>query len=414
MYKKFLSFMLISAMALSPALGCGCGKPAAQEEVPADTSTELSLAPLTEDHGKALEEGDAEIASAANTVGLMACYPNSNTDMYALAGSNEVTFYFQNQGITGGAGRVGVYDQMTSALYATASPGTDGHVSELDDNGKELTGWESGTKIDVFFDRTFQAGKTYYILLDAAAFMFDQVESEPVANASLITFGVKEYGITGDLYEDYDVGDTISINVVLGGDAKTAQLKNYDTAQITPTASTFTQSESFDITFNEASSPKFTIAFFDDAGQQIDSMDFAFGIGGMMADLSTPVADDGSSIDQSAVDAALQEQEQTELDDAGVVEGEEVPEEEPATSSEEASTDDFSSFPQNPADGDTYTDENGAKWKYDGKGIAWVPVTPAKGSSDAVSEEAPEEVNSSDKTKDKASSSEASTTQKKD
>ncbi|WP_026653354.1 hypothetical protein [Butyrivibrio proteoclasticus] len=293
MKKKLLSVILISAAVVMSLTACG------KKSNATDTASEdVSLAPLVETLPQ-LSEATPEVEN--NSVGLMAFYPNSNENMYALAGTNAITFYFENKGIQLGDGKIGVYEAETNNIYSTVdvADASSFVIGEMDGVGTSLTGWESGTKIDVYFSKIFETGKNYYVLMDEGVFALGSVSSAPVTNASLITFSVKNYGvdITGlDLNKTYKVGDTVTLSVLVDGDGATMfALKEYDQTFITATPDSATTSSAVSLTFDKPGTPSVTIAFFK-GGKQVDSVTFSF-----------PVADENGVVASSDANSSASE-----------------------------------------------------------------------------------------------------------
>ncbi|AOZ97847.1 hypothetical protein [Butyrivibrio hungatei] len=292
MKKKLVSVILISAAMVLSLTACG------KKNTTDNANADMSLAPLVETLPQ-LTEASPEVES--NSVGLMAFYPNSNENMYALAGTNAVTFYFENKGIQLGDGKIGVYEAETNNIYSTVDVADTSSfvIDEMDSVGTSLTGWESGTKIDVYFSKIFETGKSYYVLMDEGVFSLGSVSSAPVTNASLITFSVKNYGvdITGvNLKKTYKVGDTVALNVLVDSEgASMYALKEYDQTFITATPDSATTSSAVSLTFEKPGTPSVTIAFFK-GGKQVDSVTFSF-----------PVADENGVVASSDANSSASE-----------------------------------------------------------------------------------------------------------
>lgn len=270
--KKAFIILIVSALVLT-----ACGKK--QEE---ESSEEIILQPMTE---VITPPTEVQPEAEQNSVGLMAFYPNDNENMFALYGTNAVTFYFENKNVMRGDAKIGVYEADTNAIYASvdASDTSSYEVGEMDSVGTSLTGWTQGTKIDVYFPKLFELGKSYYVLIDEGAFKLGGVSSAPVTNASLINFTVKDYGIdlTGiNLDKVYNVGDSINFNVIIDSvNATMYALKEYDAAFIEATPSNSTQSTPVSITFLKPGEPSFSVGFYK-SGKVVDSMSFTFHVQG--------------------------------------------------------------------------------------------------------------------------------------
>ena len=270
--KKILSLFLV--FTLTAAALSGCGKKKVEEKA----QEEVVLQPMVE----VLPEA-TEVAPVAedNSVGLMAFYPNNNENMFALAGTNTFTVYFQNKRVKVGSGKIGVYDASSNAIYTSveASNTERFEIGVMDDIGKALTGWSEGTKIDIYFDKIFLTGANYYVLIDEGFFTLGSINSGAVTNSSLITFSVKEYGVdmTGVSFnKTYKVGDFVSFMALVDGqDATMYALKEYDSAFIEASPINGTADTQVTLKFLQAGSPSFTVAFYK-SGKMVDSITFTF------------------------------------------------------------------------------------------------------------------------------------------
>lgn len=246
---------------------------------------DVTLAPLVESSSAAAEA--SLNADNTNSVGPMAFYPNSNEYMMALAGTNSFTFYFKNSNIVLGEGKIGVYDADTGVVYTTVSA-TDTDrckvYDELDEAGEELTSWQDGTMIEVYFPKTFEKGKSYYILMDEGVFMLGSIKSKAVTDASLIAFGTKDYGISADIKSIYKSGETVTFTIYVDGTACTrANIKEYDTNYITLSSAGFTEDSTVTLTLLKDGNPSFTISFLKD-GVEVDSLSLTLSVGDVTAD----------------------------------------------------------------------------------------------------------------------------------
>lgn len=305
MFKERFLPVLITA-AISVALSaCGGGR---QQEEPAE---EVVLAPLEEKKLSPLEE--KEIATPEpESVGNMMVYPSGYEDTGCLYGTNTLTFYFENEGVVGGDGLVHVYESPSGAAFSSVSTSSSNvTVSPMDEAGTLYTGWEKGSKIDVCFSETFEKGKNYYVLLDPGAFRLNENLSKSITSASLISFGVKEYGFE-PFSTDVANGDSFKLDLKLGGNATSAvatciaQSKDglLKEASVNATAGTEEEiipSERFsedgvfspDLSGFEDSAVAFNVTYYDEKGTAIDSSTFVLSVG-------FPLPDDLAKVKGSA------------------------------------------------------------------------------------------------------------------
>lgn len=270
--KKYVSISLILIMTL---LLVACGGEKASDSA----STEISLQPMEE-----VLKAPTEVKpndSTSNSVGLMAFYPNNDPNMYALAGTNTLTLYFENKNIALGDGKIGIYKKSDSSIYTSVSTVDKAKfdVGAMDSVGTSLTGWTSGTKIDVYFDKVFLVGEQYYVLMDEGCFKLGQVLSAAVTNSNLINFGVKNYGIDVShlgLDKEHNVGDVVSFDIMVdGAQASMFAFKEFDETFLTPAPVNSTGDTTASITFLKGGTQDITCAFYK-SGKQVDSITFTF------------------------------------------------------------------------------------------------------------------------------------------
>lgn len=284
---RSLSVILILILLCLTITSCG-NKNASDQGTSAGNQTPVELAPMTE---KITPASEAKPTSDENSVGLMAFYPNSsNENMYALAGTNTLTFYFQRKRVKLGSGYLYLYDAIYDENYDTVSASDSAafNIKDIDEIGKTMTGWNEGTMIDVYFDKPFLAGGKYYVLIDEGFFMLGAFRSRAVdvSKRELITFGVKNYGIDAasvNLNRDYHIGDTINMNVIVDGEQSTiCALKEYDTnflsaSPINITADGTSDATTLSISFKQAGTPSITLEFCK-AGKTVDTISFNFNV----------------------------------------------------------------------------------------------------------------------------------------
>ncbi len=275
--KKKICMVLILSLIL---MVCACGKN--KDNTSGQGDGELSapaegLPQLTE----------AKVEPAENSVGLMAFYPNDNKNMYALAGTNCVTFYFENKDIKLGTGKIGIYESENNSIYSSVDVAdtTNYHIDAMDSVGTSITGWSSGTKIDIYFSKVFEKGKSYYILMDEGVFKLGNIDSAAVADKTLIQFSTKNYGIDAsmtNLNNDFGVGKKTTIRVFVDGeDATMYALKGYDENFILPSQVSSSMDDTLTLTFMQDGKPSITIAFFK-GGKEVDSITFTFNVVGLV------------------------------------------------------------------------------------------------------------------------------------
>ncbi len=255
------------------------------EEV-SDVPDAPDLEPLREDEDYQISSEAEAVEAEEDSVGLMAFYPNGQGALSALAGMNTFTFYFERNDVVPGSGRIGLYDAdaYSDPLCSVVDVSDSEHfkILPIDENGVNISNFENGVMAIVTFDVQFEPGKNYYVLLDNGCFKRSDIVSTGIANASYITFSVKDYGIKGRLEQSYPVNSDTSVSVLLGGEASAASMIDYNSSFLSFSPATFSESGSETISFlrkTEENMPvSCTLAFYDDKGQKIDSCSFYFDI----------------------------------------------------------------------------------------------------------------------------------------
>ena len=250
------------------------------EEGLSETATEeqATLPPLEPLSVDPAEEEIVSATSAPDSIGFVTYFPSTG-GMGALAGTNEFTLYFEKPDIKIGLGKVELYNAATNALVDSIEVSEENKcvLSPLDSNGQMLTDWVEGTKAELYFNTFFEPGESYYVLMDKGCFMNGEIASKGIDNASYMKFDVKPYGINGIFRDIYNFGDTINLDVLLGGEAVRAAVLDYDASMMNIPQNVFTAqgTNSFMLTFQSAGKASFRLAFFDNKGAEIDSVTFS-------------------------------------------------------------------------------------------------------------------------------------------
>lgn len=279
MVGMFIAFSVIMA---------ACGK---KEDKALVDDEAIELAPLKEETVAPAVESQVP-DSDPNAVGNIVYYPNSNEYLGALAGSNTLTLYFEKDGVTSGTGRVTVYDEADYSMlsYVDVSDSSSCKMAPIDNNGVQLSGWDSGTQATLYFSKPFIADHRYFVLMDAGCFHYNEFESKAITNPSLMTITAKPYGIASDMRDKYNFGDTATLSVITGGDCKRVLIQDYDTDAVLPSQTMLTTSGDVFLTFMKAGKCNFRICFYDNSSE-LDSITYTVDVASTAAD----VAHDGAS-----------------------------------------------------------------------------------------------------------------------
>ncbi len=204
----------MAVLALLVGLLSGCAKAPADSALTAEAKPELMELKETLIAAKEVYVPEQEM----NVVGSVAYYPGLEAHTLAIAGSNCISLFFQNENVTQGSGTIALFETDTQKKVAAleASDTTHVVVSDLTDEGKVHSGFATGTQVDIFFDYPFAAGKSYFVLMDGGCFLLGRVASKAVTDADLLVFGVKDYGFAGDWRSIYHPSDFAFFDILLG------------------------------------------------------------------------------------------------------------------------------------------------------------------------------------------------------
>ncbi|MCH3942277.1 MAG: hypothetical protein WAY93_01365 [Atopobiaceae bacterium] len=220
-------------------------------------------------------------ASTEKSIGEFKTLPNSQEE--AMIGSSLVVFYFQSEGVVPGSGSLALHDASTGDVIetVTASQATQ-ETDAFDDTAKNFTEWNSGTTIvTAFGNTTFEQGKSYYVTMDKDAWELSSdssVKSKEVSDPKAISFSVEGYGMTEQSAPSTGpspVGTPISLTVLLGGDATSAKISDYDASALQISQTEFSNSSTaFTVTPLKAGDQSFWISFSDKDGNGLKSASF--------------------------------------------------------------------------------------------------------------------------------------------
>lgn len=218
-----------------------------------------------------------ESQTATQGVGEVKIFPSGVDENAALAGTNCITFFFKNPDITLGDGNIAVFDTSNFASSSVSVKDSNNvGITPMSDDEKSLLNWSVGRKVTVYFDTSFQTGKTYAIRTDEGCFMAGNVRSKAITENNVI-FGVKGYGLNvGSMPSKVNKGDKLKISLILGGNATLAtidSIMNADFKQVS-----FTESTEFEVSFDSVGVAGFTVRFKSPNGTVLDSLKLQFDV----------------------------------------------------------------------------------------------------------------------------------------
>lgn len=260
--------ILITALAVITL--CSCGKKDEKaipsiETMPVQQLPEVSLLPS--------EDG----------IGRFLYYPYSTEELYAPCGTNEVCFYFEKENIVPNSGYVTVCDALTGEIYDAIDVSDENRckMNDFDDVATQYTGWENGSYISIFFDRSFLPDGNYYLTLDEGCFMLSgsEIYSRKIGEEEQLVFGVSSYGLNSidtTILQNFVVGDTYNLGVILDGDADLAVVTDYNGRCLSFDNTRLDKTDYFTLEFLQPGESSLTVTFYDAMGLALNTVSFRF------------------------------------------------------------------------------------------------------------------------------------------
>lgn len=216
-------------------------------------------------------------------IGRFVYYPYSTEELYAPCGTNEVCFYFEKDNIVPNAGYVNVYDSLTGTMYDTIDVSDENRckVNDFDEIAMQYTGWEEGSSVSVFFDKSFLPDGNYFLTLDENCFMSadEMIFSKEITEEDQIVFGVAAYGLNSidtTLLENFMVGDSYNLGVILDGDADLAVVTDYDGRILSLNKTKISDTDYFTLEFLQSGESSLTVTFYDAMGNILNTVSFKY------------------------------------------------------------------------------------------------------------------------------------------
>lgn len=174
-------------------------------------------------------------------LGYMMFFPQE--ELPAENGCQRLYIYLPREDVRAGEGTLYLFTDEDGEIWNTAMNNAE-TITVRSINEAELTGlmWGGGTCFEVLLPRTLEVGKTYYVNLTRGCIVAENgVENMQIGGTSWTVAVEGEYGVSGMEYrrELYDgvweerilhpeIGDEIRFDLVLGGDAVTAAIYEYN------------------------------------------------------------------------------------------------------------------------------------------------------------------------------------------
>ncbi len=223
--------------------------------------------------------------NTASSIGRFCYYPYNEESLLAPAGTNEIILYFEKNDIVPNTGYISIYNSFTGILYDTidVSDSKRCMIGDFDETAIQYSGWNDGSCIHLFFDKSFELDTTYYITMEEACFMTidEQVCSQEQTPKDGLFFGTTTYGLNAadtSVVDIFAIGDTWNIGIYLDQTAVSAIITEYDGRKVSFDKTTLTSSGNFTIEFLSSGDSSIEISFYDAAGNKVNSVSFSFSI----------------------------------------------------------------------------------------------------------------------------------------
>lgn len=288
MKQKTLSVLLATCLLFTAAGMTGCGKKQDDNglggfseepvEMASDgTTNDLTAGTdLTDPYGTS----DGMDAGVSSGVGEMMVTPYGTDSLAPLAGTNALTFYFHNAGVTLGAGTVTVYNANDNSVFASVdTTETDRwSSSEMTSEGASLTGWQLGRIETLVLPKCFTPSQSYYVLIDKGCFASGNDLSAEVLDPSKITFTARSYGIMpGGIDKQVAGGTDVPISIILSGDAVSARVESLNGVGVQDFNQTqLSTSGTFEVKMPSFGDVSFNVTYYNADGDSLASIPFAF------------------------------------------------------------------------------------------------------------------------------------------
>lgn len=228
-------------------------------------------APAAEESVTPIAVSDMVFAPATGEKNGYAAYP---------AGQNELTISFRRADVvTGNDGVLTVINSADGSVAESISWMDSNKVSIVPLTDEELLtlGWESGCKAVITLGNPLAQSASYYVTLSEGAFVSADgtARSEAVTDGASWSIQTSEFGFFVDRTNGIYAGSTVSGQIMMDGTAATyACIENADPAMVAFDQGEFSASGSFQATFYASGKTSFQVAFYDEAGNLLNTIDY--------------------------------------------------------------------------------------------------------------------------------------------
>lgn len=196
------------------------------------------------------------------------------------AGIDELTVFFQRNDIIGGSGTLMLYDAADSSLIETITMADPEKVAVQPMTEDELAEreWTDGSKAVIKLDAPLAQDMTYFVILseDALASADGKGHSEAIPDSFTWMIQTSEFGFSLDKpLTGVTAGNTVAGQIMMDNTAAVlASIENADPALVTFDVTEFAASGAVNATFLQAGNVTFSISFYDEAGTQLETIEY--------------------------------------------------------------------------------------------------------------------------------------------
>lgn len=218
---------------------------------------------------------DAEPRDLTTHIGYIQPFPNQ---IEIAMGMDQILILLPRTDVTGGPGRLTLNREDDSSEIQQIAFDNQA-VQFLPMTKQELSdmGWEMGTKVSITFDEMLTSG-SYAVEMEEGCILAPNFDIKSPAYTDVWSFQVAEYGIAGGDYSSGDsyhakVGDTVSLQIALGGEAAECRLQiTPENAAETETYELF-ENGTFHIAFTQPGDIVYSVFFYNAQGEEMGILD---------------------------------------------------------------------------------------------------------------------------------------------
>ena len=206
-------------------------------------------------------------------VGYMMTMPENSTS--TPCGIDALTIYLPREDLAAMRGVLTVTD-ASGAIYAESDLGK-AEITPMSRSDLNFYGWGGGVQVFIRLSRALAGEAVYSVSIPEGAFDLTDltVPSAALDGVKQWTFGTLAYGISAreDSFEGAArPGDSVTAQIILGGEAASAQLIIDSPLTARSDSGEFTENGAFTVHFTDAGEAAYTVEFYDAAGALIGAV----------------------------------------------------------------------------------------------------------------------------------------------